>query len=138
MNFSGFVSPYLDRIKDYQRGIPKGGGRPDGFNAAKFGAYMPDDGNEVAMDPRRLLGGVVKGATDFLNPDVAPPDSLQRINDAVFGRGGGGAPSRPGQLSPGEEAWRRYARGNDLKTFAQGGSGALDREEQKRRLLRGY
>jgi len=62
MNFSGtdFVSPYLEAIRRKQReeqelaqlapaGIPKGGGRPSGFNAAKFGAYMPDGGsNEIA------------------------------------------------------------------------------------------
>lgn len=85
MNFSGFVDPYLAAVKQKQReeaGIPKGGGRPYGFDAAKFGAYMPDDGSsEIAggnygrvlpyagavQDVRRGLATPGSGLAHWLN-----------------------------------------------------------------------
>jgi hypothetical protein len=147
MNFSEFVSPYLDRIK---RGIPKGGGRPDGFDAAKFGAYMPDDGNDVAMDPGRLIGGMVnratRGAGSFLDglpraatsaPGVDP--RLQYAADAVFGK-----PNYNRDLTGQQKEELRVLQGNDRMGFVNNAPGdrrRIDLELEKlrnRQMNRGY
>lgn len=153
MNFSGFVDPYLAAVKQKQReeaGIPKGGGRPYGFNTAKFGAYMPDDGNDVAMDPGRLIGGMVKratqGAGSFLDglpraatsaPGVDP--RLQYAADAVFGK-----PNYNRDLTGQQKEELRVLQGNDRMGFVNNAPGdrrRIDLELEKlrnRQMNRGY
>lgn len=72
---------------DYGSSITRGGGRPSGFNTAKYDGYMDDD-NEVAMTPGQLLTAV-RGATNFLNPNASPSKEAQELHDRIFGKGGG-------------------------------------------------
>lgn len=73
---------------DYGSSIPRGGGRPPGFNTAKYDGYMDDD-NEVAMTPGQLLTAV-RGVSNFLNPNAPPPSRLQELHDRIFPRDRGG------------------------------------------------